>query len=207
MIKNIIFDFDGVILDSMPIRDFGFREILKEYPENLVDKFIEFHQYNAGLSRFYKIKYFYNEILKKEISEEKIKEYADKFSEIMKKQLTNKKYLIMDSVNFIEKNYLKYNMHVASGSEEKELQFLCKELGLEKYFKSIHGSPMHKNELVRIIIEKNNYKIEETIMTGDSINDYDAAQVNEINFYGYNNKDLIKLSYEYIDYFENRIFE
>lgn len=195
MIKNIIFDFDGVILDSMPIRDFGFREILKEYPKELVEKFIEFHQINAGLSRFYKIKYFYNEMLKEEISEEKIQEYANKFSQIMKKELTNKKYLIMDSVSFIENNYLKYNMHVASGSEEKELQYLCKELGLEKYFKSIHGSPVHKNELVKMIIDENNYDITETIMIGDSINDYDAAKINGIDFYGYNNEELKNKEY------------
>ncbi len=202
MIKNIIFDFDGVILDSMPIRDFGFREILKEYSKELIEKLIEFHQINAGLSRFYKIKYFYNEILKEEISEEKIQEYANKFSEIMKKELTNKKYLIMDSVSFIEKNYLKYNIHIASGSEEKELQYLCKKLELEKYFKSIHGSPVHKNELVKMIIYENNYDITETIMIGDSINDYEAAKINGINFYGYNNEELKNKEY-YIEEFNS----
>lgn len=38
MIKNILFDFDGVILDSMPIRSYGFREILKDYDGNLVNR-------------------------------------------------------------------------------------------------------------------------------------------------------------------------
>ena len=36
MIKNILFDFDGVILDSMPVRDFGFREIFKEFDKELL---------------------------------------------------------------------------------------------------------------------------------------------------------------------------
>ena len=32
MIKNILWDFDGVILDSMPVREYGFRKIcLKVY--------------------------------------------------------------------------------------------------------------------------------------------------------------------------------
>ena len=31
MIKNIIFDFDGVILDSMPIRTEGFKKIFEIY--------------------------------------------------------------------------------------------------------------------------------------------------------------------------------
>ncbi|WP_257122392.1 hypothetical protein [Aliarcobacter skirrowii] len=31
MIKTIFWDFDVVILDSMPIRDYGFREIFEEF--------------------------------------------------------------------------------------------------------------------------------------------------------------------------------
>ena len=37
LIKTIFWDFDGVILDSMPIRDYGFREIFKEFDKELVD--------------------------------------------------------------------------------------------------------------------------------------------------------------------------
>ena len=41
--KNFFWDFDGVILDSMLIRDTGFREVLKGYPLGEVDKLMEFH--------------------------------------------------------------------------------------------------------------------------------------------------------------------
>ncbi|MCT7599787.1 hypothetical protein [Aliarcobacter butzleri] len=36
MIKTIFWDFDGVILHSMPIRDYGFREIFKEFDKELL---------------------------------------------------------------------------------------------------------------------------------------------------------------------------
>jgi beta-phosphoglucomutase-like phosphatase (HAD superfamily) len=72
MIKNILFDFDGVILDSMPIRDYGFKKIFEDYDDDLVNKFLKYHNRNGGLSRYVKIKYFYNKLLKQEISEEKI---------------------------------------------------------------------------------------------------------------------------------------
>ena len=83
MIKNILFDFDGVILDSMPIRDYGFKKIFKDFDDNLVNKLLEYHNQNGGLSRYVKIKYFYNKLLKQEILEEKIINYADIFSKIM----------------------------------------------------------------------------------------------------------------------------
>lgn len=206
MIKNILFDFDGVILDSMPVRDFGFREIFKSYDENLVQKLIEYHTLNGGLSRYVKIRYFYEELLDEDISEEKVQELAQKFSEIMRKELPNKKYMIEETVKFIEDNHEKYNLHIVSGSDGDELRFLCKELEIDKFFLSIDGSPTPKNQLVAHVLQENNYLENETILIGDSINDYEAARVNNIDFYGFNNKELINYSKTYIDNFENVLF-
>lgn len=192
-IKTIFWDFDGVILDSMPIRDFGFVKIFEEFDKELVDKLLEYHTLNGGLSRYVKIRYFYNILLKKDVSDEKVQELADKFSIIMKTELTNKKYLIKETVDFIEKNYQNCNFHIVSGSDGKELNYLCKELDLTKYFKTIEGSPTPKNDLVKKILEKYKYDPKECILIGDSINDYEAANVNGIKFYGYNNVKLKKL--------------
>lgn len=198
MIKNILFDFDGVIIDSMPIRDYGFQKIFEKHPKRHIQKLITYHQYNAGLSRFHKIKYFYNNILNKEINDNDINYYADKFSVIMRSKLTNKKYLIKEVVDFIKNNYTNYEMHIVSGSEQNELQFLCKSLNIEKYFNCIYGSPMCKNNLVKNIILANKYISKECVLIGDSINDYDAAKVNNIYFYGINNIELKNISEKYI---------
>ena len=200
-IKNIIFDFDGVIINSMDVRANGIKDIFSHYDKNLVDKFIEYYRYNAGLSKFIKIKYFYNEILGKDISEERIDEYSNKLSIIMKKKLISKEVLIEDTCKFIKNNYEKFNFHIASGSEESELIFLCDKLEISKYFKSIKGAPIHKNDLVKNIIDKNNYNRKETILIGDSINDFDAAKINNIGFVGYNNPQLQEKGVVYIEKF------
>jgi len=202
MIRNILFDFDGVILDSMPIRDYGFKKIFENFDTVLIEKLLDYHSKNGGLSRYVKIKYFYNEILGREISEDMLQHYADDFSRIMKRELINKKYLIADTTNFIKSNFEKYNLHIVSGSDESELRFLCKELGISNYFKSIHGSPTHKNELIKRLLLDNKYMSGETILIGDSINDYEAASVNNINFYGFNNIDLIKVSAKYLNNYQ-----
>ena len=201
MIKTIFWDFDGVILDSMPIRDYGFREIFEEFDKELVDKLLEYHTLNGGLSRYVKIRYFYNILLKEDVSDEKVQKLADKFSTIMKSELTNKKYLIKETVDFIEKNYQNYNFHIVSGSDEKELNYLCKELDLTQYFKTIEGSPTPKNDLVKKILEKYKYDPKETILIGDSINDYEAANINGMKFYGYNNEKLREMSKVYLENF------
>ena len=201
MIKNIIFDFDGVILDSVPTKTEGFKKLFQEFPTELVDKLIEYHIQNGGISRYKKIKYFFNELINQDISEDEVLNYANMYSQITKKELTNQKYIIEDTVNFIKQNHKKYNMHIASGADENDLRYICENLDLSQYFLSINGSPKIKSDIVKTILEFNNYKNEETILIGDSLNDYEASSENDIEFYGYNNCDLKK--FKYIESFHN----
>jgi len=196
MIKNIIFDFDGVILDSVPTKTEAFRKLFENYAEEKVEQLIEYHIKNGGISRFVKIKYFFEDLLEKEIANESIQNYADRYSELTKEELTNSKYIIHDAVDFIKQNYKKYNMHIASGADENDLRYICKKQELTQYFLSLNGSPIKKSEIVKNILDINNYNKDETILIGDSVNDYEAANCNGIEFYGYNN--ILLNSHKYL---------
>lgn len=191
MAKIILWDFDGVILDSMSVRDWGFEEIFKEYPKDLVEKLIDYHRENGGLSRYVKIRFFFEELLKQSITVEEVFTYAEKFSDLMKKKLINPKNLIFDSISFIKENYERYQFHIVSGSDQEELRFLSEQLGIAQYFISIHGSPTSKTKLVAELISKHNYNITDICLIGDSVNDYKAADDNNIFFFNFNN-DKIK---------------
>lgn len=199
MIKTILWDFDGVILDSMKIKSEGFKELFKEH-KNILEKIEEYHYENGGVSRFDKIRYFYNTFLNKEVSEDKVLELANRFATIIEKRLLDKENLIMDSVNFIEQNSKNYNFHIVSGAEDRELNSICNYFGLSQYFMSINGSPTKKDILVANVLKKFNYKKEETILIGDAFTDYNASVKNEIAFYGYNNLELKE--FDYIENFE-----
>tara|TARA_E500000178_G_C16880659_1_gene688816 strand:- start:466 stop:1083 length:618 start_codon:yes stop_codon:yes gene_type:complete len=192
VIKTILWDFDGVILDSMQIKGDGFVELFKNYNSKEVQILEKYHFANGGVSRFDKIKYFYNQVLKEEISEEKVIKLANTFSNIIKSKIYDKKKLINDSIKFIEKNSIKYNFHIISGSEHIELIRLCKYLEIDKYFISINGSPTKKEVLVKTVIKDFSYNKNEVILIGDAMTDYDAAKKNDIGFYGYNNTELKK---------------
>ncbi len=199
--KNIFWDFDGVIMDSMPVRNKGFELVLKEFPNEQVELLMQFHLKNGGLSRYVKFRYFFEEIRGERVTEEGIKEWAQKFSEIMRKELVQSALLIEDSVNFIKENHKKFKMHIVSGSDGEELRYLCEKLELSKYFISIHGSPVPKKELVKSLLSKHEYEEDDTILIGDSINDYEAAKINNIDFCGYNNAQLKDLKSFYIKSF------
>jgi len=200
--KTILWDFDGVILDSMPVRDWGFKEIFKDFKPKQVNALLNFHKANGGLSRYVKIRYFYEHILNESISEARVLDYAEAFSVLMKKELTNPENLILDSISFIKDNFQNYNFHIVSGSDQEELRFLCKALSIEHYFISIHGSPTPKKQLVKDLLDQYNYNKEKTCLIGDSINDFEASEVNGISFYGYNNEELKNLDKGYIKRFD-----
>lgn len=193
MVKTIFWDFDGVILDSMKVRDWGFEQIFKSFKKEDVERLLKYHRENGGLSRYVKIRYFFEELLSQSIDEEEVLIYAEKFSRLMRKELINPNNLIVDSVKFIKNNFNRYNFHIVSGSDQEELRFLCKELNINNYFKSINGSPTDKSILIKNILKNNVDSIENCCVIGDSINDYEAAENNKICFYNYNNKSISHL--------------
>ncbi len=205
MIRQILFDFDGVIIDSMAVRDYGFRTIMQGHEQSLIDEFIRYHRYNAGLSRYVKIRYFYEEMLKQPITEDRVYELAAQFSDIMKERLVAPDVIIPKTVDFIKSIYLQMPMHIVSGSDEVELNFLCRMLRLDAYFVTIEGSPTPKNDLVSGIMDKYGYDPKETLLIGDSVNDYEAAKQSGLYFVGFNNKSLMPISDYYADEIEKRI--
>ena len=50
--NSLIFDCDGVILNSNEIKTSCFRKILKRYNQDAVEDFIDYHKKNGGISRY-----------------------------------------------------------------------------------------------------------------------------------------------------------
>lgn len=193
-IKNIFWDFDGVLMNSNAVRDKGFELVLSEYPKEQVKKLMDFHRANGGLSRYVKFRYFFEEVREKKITSEEIQDWANKFSKIMLANLIKKNLLIKETTDFVKVNYKNYNMHIVSGSDGKELREICKGVDLIQYFTSIEGSPTPKIVLVSNILKLKKYNPSECVLIGDSINDFDAAIANNINFIGFGNQEIKKLT-------------
>ncbi len=199
--EAIFFDFDGVIVSSQEIRVSGFLEIFKEYPRDLVERLVEYHLQNGGISRYEKIKWFYTELLNKQITKSKLEEKAEKFKSIMLDRMKSKQIIINQTLDFIKKIYAKYPLHIISGSDENELKEICLALEISKYFKTIKGSPKVKTNLIKDCLLKEKYNPIKVIYIGDSIIDYKSSKENNLIFYGFNNMDLKEISDYYIDNF------
>ena len=81
--QYIIFDFDGVLVESNEIRFNGFRKLFKDYPQDQVEELVNYAKANGGISRYKKIEFFFNVILKEQISKETVNHWASKFSKLV----------------------------------------------------------------------------------------------------------------------------
>jgi phosphoglycolate phosphatase-like HAD superfamily hydrolase len=189
-IQTLFWDFDGVIMDSNAVRDWGFEKVLKDYPQAEVDALMAFHRENGGLSRYVKFRHFFENIRGESITEAEIKIWASRFSEIMMQSLIKPDLLIDETLDFIKANTQKYTMHIVSGSDQTELRQICKSLDIAKYFNSIHGSPTPKNDLVADLLQTHSYDKSTCLLIGDSKNDYEASKINGIQFMGYGNEKI-----------------
>jgi phosphoglycolate phosphatase-like HAD superfamily hydrolase len=196
-VEAVLWDFDGVLINSNHIRNMGFEIVLKEYPSQQVDELMQYHKLNGGLSRYAKFRYFFEVIRNEEISESRISELASAFSKIMLQNLCNQALLIHETIGFVKKNADAIPMYIVSGSDQNELRHLCEYFKLTSYFKGIFGSPTPKTELVRNIIVQKNHTPGHCVLVGDSINDFEAANNNGLLFMAYNNDQLKgKTTYE-----------
>ena len=61
--KAIIFDFDGVILDSVDVKTKAFKQMYSIYGDDVMRKVVDYHLLNGGISRYKKFKYFHENFL------------------------------------------------------------------------------------------------------------------------------------------------
>ncbi len=183
MIKAIIFDFDGVILESAVIKTDAFSEVVKGYHEEQARAFVNYHMSHMGISRHVKFRYFIEEILKEEYAEEKEQILANAFEHIVFDRVM-KCAFVPGAQEFLERNYAKYNLFIASGTPDEEMQRIIDGRGLRKYFKGIYGTPMKKTEIIRLILDNYNYSNKEVIFVGDAGTDLNAARETDLIFVG-----------------------
>ena len=182
-IKAIIFDFDGVLVESVDVKTRAFARIFEDEGVEVVKKVIDFHLMNGGLSRIRKFRYYYEEILKCSLSEDKLSELCNTFSQLVIDEVINSPY-VNGAKEFLEKYHCDIDLYVASGTPEGELRKIVRCREMDVYFKDVYGSPRKKGEIVKSILQENGYDPRDVIFVGDSITDLKGAQYSGTRFIG-----------------------
>ena len=182
-IKAIIFDYDGVIAESVNVKTEAFAEIYRPFGKGITQKVIEHHEANGGVSRFEKFRIYHKSFLGKDINHQKVDELAKQFSDLVLQKVIESPYVI-GAYDFITSNYKKFDLHISTGTPTTEIETILKRKDIRKYFKEVFGSPEKKDYHVRKILDAYRYDEAEVVFVGDALTDRDAARVNGVKFIG-----------------------
>jgi phosphoglycolate phosphatase-like HAD superfamily hydrolase len=182
--KLLIFDFDGVIADSVDIKTEAFGELYSEFGEKIVKEVKLYHENNGGVSRYEKINYFNNILLKDTYIRDSEDQFANKFSKIIFKKIVACSQ-IEGSIEFLERcRQSKKVLAINSATPTNELIKIIRDKKLEKYFSYVLGSPQSKTVNLTEIIDKTSFDKDESIFFGDAYSDIEAAERIGVDFIG-----------------------
>ena len=181
VIRAVVFDFDGVLAESVDIKTRAYAILFKEEDQEDVDEFIGFHLKNGGISRFEKIKFFYRDILHRPLSEKKFQGLCAQYSRLVVDEVVAAPW-VDGAQKFLTLNKKKYTFAVISGTPEGEIREIILRRGMHHFFNSVRGSPKSKVILLGEMMDEYNLKPDEIVFVGDSETDWFAAKETGIPF-------------------------
>jgi phosphoglycolate phosphatase-like HAD superfamily hydrolase len=182
----VVFDCDGVILDSNAIKTEAFWHALMGFPKRKVEALVDFHRKHGGVSRYEKIRYFFESLLN-DPDQTKYKIALERFQQYCQAQLRDAP-LVPGVVAYLQRlRDGKIPMFVVSGSDETELKEVLRQKQILPFFERVLGSPTSKRENLKALLEQE-CRVGPGIFFGDAQLDYDIAAEHGLNFvflYGY----------------------
>ena len=173
MLTTLILDFDGVVVESLPLKSAAFKKIFSFTPEHL-DEIIAFHLENGGMSRYDKFRHIYANILHEPLTPEQEERLAGEYVGLIFESMLTVPY-VEGARELLEDCSRRLPLYIVSATPEGEMLEITRRRDLTKYFVRIYGSPKTKAECIREILEETGASPDEGLFVGDAPNDWQAA--------------------------------
>ena len=179
--KTIVFDCDGVILNSNKVKTEAFYKAALPYGEKNAKALEQYHVENGGVSRFVKFDYFLKEIVSKYDNEStEVSSLLKAFAGFVFKGLLECE--IASGIGELKKNTPNSNWMVVSGGAQDELRNIFRIRNLMCYFNGgVFGSPDDKDTILNRELDKANIR-KPAVFIGDSKLDYISASKAGLDF-------------------------
>lgn len=182
-LQAIFFDFDGVILDSGRIKTDAFRLMFKPYGKDIIEKVVDHHQLNGGISRVDKLDYYHRVFLNDPLDQDGLDRACARFSDLVVDQVVACPW-IPGAESFLQAHYRALPLFVVSGTPETELKEIISKRGMDLYFRRIMGSPVKKPAHVKSTLQDFRLDRNRCLFVGDAMTDFHTAAETGLKFIG-----------------------
>lgn len=187
MIKVIVFDFDGVLVNSNMVKREAYYEALapiKNSSEILQTVLIEHPEYDryavtrAVLSQC---------VGEGRYREQQVDEYAFRYNRIVQHFIARNGLVdgVCSVLNELSRNR---SLYINSATPRSALEESVKILGITSYFREIYGSPQSKADNLGSILKSEFALGRDTVVVGDGESDYGVARACGCHFIGIRNE-------------------
>ncbi|MDP2070957.1 HAD family hydrolase [Methylotenera sp.] len=180
--KTIVFDCDGVVLDSNVVKTEAYFRTAKNLgaTDLQAQALVDYHVKLGGISRYHKFDYYLREILFQPFTEKAIQALLDDFSKELEAGLMQcdlAKGLF--DLRTVTPNA---NWMILSGGDQQEIQTLFAKRKIDHMFDGgLFGSPDNKDEVLAREIANANIQFP-ALFLGDSKYDFEAADRAGLDF-------------------------
>jgi len=195
MIKVIVFDFDGVIVDSNALKYNAFFKLFPESDTKAQNTVKEVMFSIGDRTRFKILEQIMKKLEKrKDEIENLVAHYAGKYNEIVQKEIFEKG-LTPGALETLKNLSRDYNLYINSATPEFALKETLGRLDINRFLRASYGrisgadskESAKKTNLQRIM-EREEVGGEKVLVVGDDEADWQAAQVCGCNFIGISNR-------------------
>lgn len=151
--EALIFDFDGVLVDSVELKGRAFYSIYEPYGRETARRTYEYHMSHGGVSRREKFKHFHRQFLNRALSEIENDSLCCQFSGLVKQDIVDAP-LAAGAMDFLEVHNKEFALFIVSGTPQDELREICAKKDLDRFFDEVLGSPQSKVGHITAILER-----------------------------------------------------
>lgn len=181
-IACVVFDFDGVILESADVKTEAFVALYADHGAEIVEQVRAHHLANLGISRWKKFAWIAEHVLRRPLSDDDSAALGRRFTELAFARVLAAPFVAGAEAALAHLTARGLPMYVASGTPVEELAQIVAHRGLGPVFRAVHGAPSEKPAVLRQILDQLGLSPEQLLFIGDGMTDYRAAAATGVAF-------------------------
>ena len=183
--KTIIFDCDGVVLNSNKVKTQAFYNTALAFGQAAAERLVKYHVERGGISRYKKFQWFIDNLNKEDLAQSKDQPNLDNLLSSYAAEVHKglRSCQIAEGLTELREKTKNSIWLIVSGGDQAELRELFAERDIAQFFDGgIFGSPDSKEVIMSREREQGNIK-SPAVFIGDSQYDYTAVEsVGDIDF-------------------------